>query len=63
MDYLFNYHAKGLLDELTLSHIQSIWGFREDMVRTAKLAACYNYFFKKEKIFSITMVINWKKKK
>ena len=41
--------AKGLVVELTSPHTQSVWGFREERVRTARLAAYCNYFSKKKK--------------
>ena len=49
--------AKGLVAELTLLHIQSAWGSREERVRTAGLAACYNYFSKKKKKNKIFVVV------
>ena len=45
--------AKGLVAELTLPHIQSAWGFRGERVRAAGLAACYNYFSKEKKGYTI----------
>ena len=34
---------KCLVAELASLHVQSTWGFREEMVQTAELAACCNY--------------------
>jgi len=48
MDYLFNYHAKGLVTEFTPSHVQSTRGSKGKRVRTTRLVACYNYFSKKK---------------
>ena len=39
--------AKGFVIELTSPYIQSAWEFREKMVWTARLVACYNYLKKK----------------
>ena len=40
---------KGLVAELAPPHAQNAWGSRGERVRTAELAACCNYFSKKEK--------------
>ena len=39
--------VKGLVTELAPPHVQSTWGSRRENVRTARLAACCNYFSKK----------------
>ena len=42
--------VKGLVAELTLLHIQSVWEFRGERVRPAGLAASWNYFSKKKEV-------------
>ena len=46
---LFCFFAKGLVAELTHSHAQSAWEFREERVRVSGLVACCNYCSKKKK--------------
>ena len=41
--------VKGLVAKLTAPHAQSAWGSRGERIRTAGLAAYYNYHSKKKK--------------
>ena len=47
IDFRIYVQAKGLVIELTPLYIQNFWGFRRENVRTARLAACCNYLYKK----------------
>ena len=49
--------AKGLVVELTYSHVQSAWRFKGERVRVAGLAACYNYFSLSIYIYSLNLML------
>ena len=55
--YILNQSLKKV--QLLPSHAQSVWGSRGKRVRTAGLAACCNYLFKKKKKSPIRIKIGF----
>ena len=48
--------AKGLVVELAPPHVQSAWGSKREMVRTARLTVCCNYFSKKKNLKDSSLI-------
>lgn len=45
--------AKGIITDLKPPHIQSVWGYKREIVWTMGLVACCNYLSRKKKAYAV----------